>query len=128
MRSRRAYRSISRGSGRIGQGGVRRVACSSTCTAACASRESVASRSSSSSRACAALSSERTPITSKFLAKLGLRRQADNLVVLMKNLNEWAQIARTGLRKIKKKANKQLVIDPKKCIKMILHVILLIFP
>jgi hypothetical protein len=56
----------------------------------------------------AVLKSKRSPIASSALSKLGLRRPPD-CAHMSQSLTEWSHIARTGLRKIKKKYNKQLL-------------------
>ena len=55
----------------------------------------------------AALKLARTPLREASLTRLGLKR-AINTPSLTGSLDEWSQLARTGLRKIKKKYNKQL--------------------
>ena len=54
----------------------------------------------------AVLKAERTSYATKLLAKVGVGRTPD--AKLSQYLNEWASVARTGLRKIKKKYNKKL--------------------
>ena len=55
----------------------------------------------------AVLKSKRSPIASSALSKLGLRRPPD-CAHMSQSLTEWSHIARTGLRKIKKKYNNLL--------------------
>ena len=55
----------------------------------------------------AALKAERTPLMSMAYATIGLGSRSATPDLLM-SLSAWSNIARTGLRKIKKKYNKQL--------------------